>query len=96
MCLHMHTSALNKFKQHLGDLMQSWCEGNSSARFQEGAELGEQMNWGLVAWLVLRVLVTGSSSLLSFTVFGRGSVWKDGIGCTGTVDLSCIHIKSFV
>lgn len=55
----MHASALNKLLQHLDDLVQSWCEGNSSARFHEGAELREQMNWDLVAWLVVRVLVAG-------------------------------------
>lgn len=80
----MHISALNKFKQHLGDLVQSLCEGNSSMRFQQEAELREQMSWGLVAQLAVRVLVTGSGSLLSFSMLGGGSVWKDVFGSTGT------------
>lgn len=47
-------------------------------RFQQGGEFGEQISWGLVAWLAVRVLATGS--LLSFSMF----TVKDVSGCTGT------------
>lgn len=83
--LHMHKHfCFEQIKTVSHVLMQSWCEGNSSVRFQEGVEFGEQKGWGFVAGLAARVLVTGSNCLLSPDRLGRDSGWKDGIACAGT------------